>query len=699
MSVGMLFLISCNIYSQDTLQDEQDIFIQDKLESISNQSDNAIDYAMVMDNLNFYKLHKIDLNSAQRRDLERLGLLNDIQISSLLEHIRKNGKLLDIVELQTIDGYGLETIIRILPYVIINESYNNERFTIKNIIDNGSNSIYMLVSRTLETKAGYISPISQNQIDSSKKYLGSPYKLYTKYRFQYSDKISMGFTGEKDAGEDFFYRTNVVPKNSFQYYKGFDFYSAHVYYNGSGWLRTLIIGDYQLQFGQGLCLASGLTFSKTADVLSCRKNNASIMPYTSINENSYLRGMAATFGYKKLELTSFYSYHKLDANVTSMDSLTQEASVFSSFGTSGYHRTYKEMADKQTIGMRIFGGHVAYKTNSLNIGITGYHTLFDAAMIMNNLQPYNQYRFEGRMNDNYGFDYSYFYRNFSFFGEEARSGNGGMAYLNGVLVSLDSRTTVSILHRHYQKEYQALMSNGFGESAGTNNEEGIYMGVSMNLNKYWSIAGYYDEFTFPWLKYRVNAPSAGHEYLAQLTYMPNKKLLVKFRAKQSWKQLDNMGNTSPVDYLSNIKQLDYRMQMHYAVSSYLILNERIEYVKYALENQQPYYGMLIQQDVKYKIPKTNLTMDLRYAIFDCDSYYSRIYSYEQDVPNSFSIPAYYYKGMRYYLLMHYRINKNVSAWIRYSKLIYANRQTISSGLEMINGNAKTDLAAELKFSF
>ena len=46
-----------------------------------------------------------------------------------------------------------------------------------------------------------------------------------------------------------------------------------------------LIGDYQMQIGQGLVFSSGLAFGKTADVTNIKRNYAGIKPYTSVNEN------------------------------------------------------------------------------------------------------------------------------------------------------------------------------------------------------------------------------------------------------------------------------------------------------------------------------------------------------------------------------------------------------------------------------
>ncbi len=100
---------------------------------------------------------------------------------------------------------------------------------------------------------------------NSKVYLGSPYKLYTRYRYRYRHNLSFGFTAEKDEGEEFFRGTRT---------KGFDFYSAHLFVRNIGRLKALAIGDYQAQFGQGLTFWNGLGFAAKSSFTMNVKRNA-----------------------------------------------------------------------------------------------------------------------------------------------------------------------------------------------------------------------------------------------------------------------------------------------------------------------------------------------------------------------------------------------------------------------------------------
>ncbi|MEZ5195670.1 MAG: hypothetical protein R2764_04525 [Bacteroidales bacterium] len=88
---------------------------------------------------------------------------------------------------------------------------------------------------------------------------------------------------------------------------GFDFYSGFISLQDIGFLKALSIGDYHLDFGQGLTLATGLAFGKSATSIDMKRFAGGVRPSTSANENLFFRGAATTIRIKKVDITAFYS--------------------------------------------------------------------------------------------------------------------------------------------------------------------------------------------------------------------------------------------------------------------------------------------------------------------------------------------------------------------------------------------------------
>ena len=69
------------------------------------------------------------------------------------------------------------------------------------------------------------------------------------------------------------------------------------------------------------------------------------------------------------------------------------------------------------------------------------------------------------------------------------------------------------------------------------------------------------------------------------------------------------------------------------------------------------------QDVKFKPMFSKLSFSIRYTYCNTKSNDRRIYAYENDVLYGYSIPSFFGKGKKIYLLLKYNIVKNTDLWI------------------------------------
>jgi len=686
----LLFTSLRTMAQEDTPDLQKDNQVEQKIENIA-ETDGNYDYSSLLDKLEYFRKHPINLNHTNKEELRELNLLDDILIGNLLEHIEKNGNLISIYELQTVKGFESDVILKILPYVTVSDHFDNPRISYREILKNSNHQFIFRYQQILEEEKGF-SPVSDSALKASpnSRYLGSKPRLYARYRFTYSNHVSIGVTGQKDEGEEFFRGTQQ---------QGFDFYSAHLYLRNFGKLKSLAIGDYQAQFGQGLTMWSGLGFGKSADAMGTKKNERGISPYTSVDENLFLRGAASTFSIWKFDLTGFVSRKKIDANIIALDSLTNTVEEISSFQTTGYHNTPASISDKDAITETIGGGNIAYKSRKLKIGATAVSSNYSVPL-KRNLGFYNQFEFNSDHNFNLGADYAYLFRNLNLFGEVSRSANGGMAYLNGAIISLDPRFSISLLQRNYQRNFQPVYNNPISESTKSANEKGIMLGVSAKPLSFLTFSGYYDRYSFEWLRYQVNSPSEGNDYVAQVNYTPSKKVDAYFRIRQRNKEKNSSTNQQPLDYLVGEQQTNYRFHISYSVNPSLKLRNRVELVDYHTDETASQKGYMIYQDIVYKSMEKPLSVTFRYALFDTDGYDSRIYGYENDVLYSYSIPSLYNKGSRVYLLLNYNVTRHIEVWLRFAQTYYSNLAVISEGsLNEITGNTKSEIKAQVRFSF
>lgn len=670
-------------------QTRQEI-VQQRIEFISEQLEaEEVDLTDVIASLNYYIDHPLNLNNATREQLQEIGLLTDVQINDLLLHRKQFGKLISKYELQVLKYWDLSTIQLILPFIKIDDKLDQVHVSLKEALKYGKFELFLRYQTIPEPKAGYERVPDSVLLSSNKYYHGNADRYYTRFRYSYRTNISVGFTAEKDPGEQFFRGSQK---------QGFDFYSAHAYYKGGKYLRGIAVGDFQVQIGQGLNFWSGYAFNKTADVANIKKNAQALRPYTSVDENRFMRGVGIDLGYKNWSLTLFGSQKQVDGSVVS-DSLLDEFEFVSSINLSGLHRTNSEIARKHTLTERIVGSNVRYQKGGFQAGVAaisqGYTSPFNRDTL-----PYSQFDFRGKSLTSFSADYSYVWRNMNFFGEYARSyEQKDHAILQGLIIALDARASLSLLYRNYGKAYHTFYNNAFSEGSRTQNENGLYMGLRLKLSSAWSINTYYDVFQASWLKYQLDAPSSGHEFLFQPSYKPNKQLEIYARFRQQLRQKNSRDSDGTITPIEDVFQRNYRLNLSYQISEAITLKSRIEYVTIHRPSNTPEKGMLFTQDILLRPKSSPIDIAFRYALFDTDSYDSRLYSFESNALYVFSVPAYYYQGSRAYLMVRYTFLRKFDLWVRYGNFIYANRTSLSSGSEEISGNRKSDLTVQLRMTF
>jgi len=671
-------------------------FITDQLENLAEKSDLELDYSDLLEDYLYYAQNPINLNGNEIQELRSLYLINDIQLNNLRLTIREFGPLVSIYELQNIPGFDEETINNMLPFVVVGPAEAKKLPDLKNVFRFGSHQLLMRYEQVLEQRAGYKIPIDSAIDYPGSTYLGSPQKYFARYAFNFKNQIRFGFTLDKDPGE--LMSKGPLPDTlkrliGDKITPGFDFISAFMYAETPGLIKQVALGDYHLEFGQGLTLWSGLSFGKSADGVQLKKFGRGIRANSSSNENRFFRGAAITLGYKNIRFTTFYSSNKVDSNIE-RDVVNQDEGVTSIIET-GLHRTINELIDKRSLKILAYGAHASYQSSMVQIGLTSYQTTLGTA-IAPATEVYKTFNFSGNSLTNYGVDASINLNKFNVFGEFSMSSNGGKAGLAGVNTFLSDRLIVTMLYHNYGIDYHNLYSNPFYESSSLVNEQGFYIGFKALISKSLNLTGYIDHFQFPWIKYRVDGPSTGHDYLMQLTYSPAQKYSAYFKMRFKDKQ-ENF--QFPYDYtktLARVRRNDFRFFISYEVWPSVTFKNRLDVVFFEKENSPSENGYMLYQDILFRPEKFPVEFTFRYALFGTDGYDSRIYTYENDVLYAFSIPSFYDDGQRIYLMAKWKFNDRINFWLRFARTTYFNKTTIGTGADEIDGNHKTEVKVEVK---
>jgi hypothetical protein len=652
--------------------------VKDIIESLAPDLPEDYDLSELLESLTYLKKHPIDLNHTNAEELKSLVFLSPLQISNYFQHIKTNGKLLELLELQSIEGFDVVAVTRLMPFVRLSGSDNHQDLSLNNLVRQSEQELLLRFGQTLQKQKGF-------QDLPGSRYLGSPERLLGKYKYNYKDLLSASLIVEKDAGEYLFSGTQKTR---------FDFISGNVTLYNSRIIKKLVIGDYSLQFGQGLTLWTGFGFGKGPDVTSVAKKDQGLKPYNSSNENAYLRGLAATIKLQDhIELTAFASSTAQDASTKlSEDSIVTQVNI----GLSGLHRTSSELKNQSALRQTMYGAALQYVSNNLGLGLVAYQSQYSNPFVTGPL-AYNQYNFVGSILNNLGIHYNYTFQNIYFFGETANSLPGGLSTVNGAMASVSRSLSVVLLNRSYAVDYHSFFARSLGESTEGSNEKGWYSGINFVPSKIWSFALYGDVFQFPWLKYRIDGPSKGHEVLGQLSFTPIKTFKAIFRIKTETKQQnsDTKGDTT---LLKDVSRTNFRLAVNWQLNTVFRFENRGEVVNYRKDAVNE-LGFLFYQDLNYRPQSARISGNIRLAYFHTASYNSRLYAYEDDVLYSSGFGMYNGIGLRSYVNLRFKVSRKLDIWSRYALFLYQDVETVGSGLDVIQGNKKMELKFQMRYSF
>ena len=230
----------------------------------------------------------ININTATKEQLERFPFLSDKLIENILYYLYKYGPLLSENELWMIEDINRQTIRCLQPFICFKHTEKEEyKPTLKQVLKYGKQELSTRVDMPFYTKSGYkLHTKEELKKNPNKQYLGYGYYHSLRYSFHYRDKIYLGLTAEKDAGEPFFAGQNR---------KGYDFYLPYLFIRNMGRIKSLAIGNYRLSYGYGLVINTDFGMGKTATLSTLGNRNRGIRKHSSTDEYNYFQGASSIF--------------------------------------------------------------------------------------------------------------------------------------------------------------------------------------------------------------------------------------------------------------------------------------------------------------------------------------------------------------------------------------------------------------------
>ena len=460
------------------------------------------------------------------------------------------------------------------------------------------------------------------------------------YTYNLHNRVSLRLVGEKDPTEPWGIG---------------NFYSYHLMLNDIGRLERLIIGRYSLQFGQGLTLWTGLQSFNFLGATPQRFGRG-VRPSPTFYEEGYQEGVAATVRMAK-------DWH---------------LSAFAS----------------KVHGTRLLGGHLEYRHGNLIAGITATNTALDDSIAPVE-RIYNQDYFRGKRLSNLGMDATWQWRRIMIYGEMAVCDNGATAAIGGARLMVDDRNSLGISYRNYGRQYHNLHAQPYAIGDGRN-EQGWTLDAKMRLPLKIDALMSVDLHSFPSLRYGSYRPSSGTWLRSQLSRRLGHSTTATLRYAYRRKERNIPYATTPTyEYEETLRhQLQATLHHEYGHWAFGTKAAIARFESIGSGNQQ---GWAVAQQVRYT--HRSLQATAATSLFNVDGYYARIYLNESCLQYNFSMPAFYGQGLRAYLILRYKICKNITLAGKYSITHYFDRESVGSGAAETEGPNRQTVYLQLRWKF
>jgi len=522
---------------------------------------------------------KINVESSGR--IRESGLLTHYQIASLADYRARHGDVLSLAELASVDGFGEDFAALISPFISFESRMSPG-------VRSKSDSLNLRHDLSMKT--------------ALKKDASVTYGL--KYRLEAGERLEAGFAFSRSASADRMYPDGV---------------SAYVRWDLKRIPATIVAGDFNARFGQGLALWNGMRLSGISSPSSYLKRSAGVAPSSSYTGNYSLKGVA---GYilpgRNIKLSSFLAVKLPEDAICVMPGIN--LTVLHKTGTFGITH-YADMA---------------FSIHGMNI--PDMKTSADAAWCLGGKDFFAELAYDWVM--------------------ETAAG------IAGTVLPAGDNCRLAFMTRFYPASYSSDLSAAAGSSSKCSNEYGLSASAELMSRKWVSVNGKegfgssvrrhastfsFDASYYPEPKSDESEKSIQIKVAGEWGFMITSALKLKLRLTErlrSWGDPFRTDARADITYMSKHLSAGIRLNVLRCVST--------SFLSYA--------------EVGFSIGK--LSSFFRQGIFLADEWEDRIYAYERDGPGSFNVPAYYGRGFWSAFTLSWRYSRWGKLFLRAAATTY-----------------------------
>lgn len=624
--------------------------IEPILDDIFDDKNGFDDESVGYEYIENFSLNKTEINSAGIFELLRIPYI-DINTAKLIwDYRKKYGHIFTFMELYKIKNIDTSIVNNIIPFISINSlQYNLDD---GNFSDGFQKQMRNRLSADIQDKSGF----------TENKYAGSKLRAYNKIFFRFNTNYSFSFIAEKDAGEA-----------SYTDFKTFFFDVKNI-----GILKKLIIGDYLLNYGQGLALGGVYSPLSSSGLQAATKRNSNeINAYSGTNENRFFRGTAVNLLATNYSFSFFYSSNKFDASI---DSSSQ---IITSTLQTGLHRTTAEIANKNNASEKFTGFSFSFGNSHLKTGVLYYYS-----QLSNPLENNRNWNNPHKYFNMYSIYYDAIFNSVNLSGEAACDSKN-FACMNSLAFTADKFSTFYLSIRKYPLQFYSLHSNGYSQNS-CQNELGIYLGAKIKTKAGIFNIGF-DQYKTSSIPALYSFPAKGSE----LTLNYEQKLsVINLKLRYIHSNKENASQSAE----GSITKNKLRLQITDIGIGEIILKETLLYNNYKISvasAKEEGYGFI--QSVTYQYKKT-FSATASIALFSTESFNTAVYDNEKDMPGTLTSTALFNKGERFYLLVNYSPAQSVKISIKYSETFKPAEIYLGSGDNIISNNIDNKISFQCDFN-
>jgi hypothetical protein len=653
-------LFPYNICAQDqSVTERMERVYQAYLERITGESEPE-EAEEIIEAIESVRVNPLNIHTVTPEDLLRLPFLDLITSRIIHSRIHRLDGTMEGVEFIAKGGVDEDII-----YLLMN--FLSYKPLVVSGLRRDKPSVYV--------RSRIVSDIQDRRGFNEGIYRGNKIASYQRIVVKKGDGFDAGFLGAKYAGEKYL----------------LDRRSGYLRFRTLGNRVRLLFGDFRIKTGTGLLLWNGFGLSKgSQNTVVAVRNGHGITPALSSSGDSKFRGVSVDIDLSQVRGIVFYSYILRHAVV-------QDDGSIRTISASPVFRTEAEINRKNTLRERMYGYSLSIRLRrDMYVGTSLYRLGFDLPF-----KPDLPNRFSGYKNTHASVDVKSTIGPFSMYGEAAIAFSESIpALMAGTHIRLTSGVETGLVYRNYPPNYSSFYGLAFGERKGEPEDEtGLYFGIRLRSRSRYLLEAYGDLFRLGNIGRRPGLPAIGADYMVLMELpLPNRgtfEIRLRQKRKEEFIIREIQSNHHRESFTQSRKQLRGTVTILHRKN--LRIRVRFEYISVSLPERLNQTGNLILSEIRWH-PLPVVTLESRYALFDTDSFDSRLYIFEYDAPGRMRSVQLLGQGSAFSIAI--RLSKGpVSVSIKYSELFRADQNTISSGFQQIDGPVSGLLLGQLDFRF